>query len=73
MEIDTRASCFSLTKFKELGQLKDVEDNLVKLRTYTGEIGEASWVKVSNKGTESNLPLLVMKGDVPTLLGHNWL
>ena len=78
MEVDTSASCsvMSLSKFKEVGQLQELKENLVRLRTYTGELVKSygtTVVGVSYEGTKNRLPLLVVKGNVPTLLGRNWL
>ncbi|CAB4030147.1 uncharacterized protein K02A2.6-like, partial [Paramuricea clavata] len=81
MEIDTGAS-FSVINEKTLQEISRGKGNLVlkqteiSLRTYTGE-------KISPKGiTEvvveynnqvSRLPLLVLKGNGPNLIGRNWL
>ena len=75
MEVDTDASCsmMSLSKFKEVGQLQELKE---RLRTYTGELVKpyrTTVVEVSHEGTKNRLPQLVMKGNVPTLLGRNWL
>uniref|UniRef100_A0A1A7YSF0 Gypsy retrotransposon integrase-like protein 1 n=2 Tax=Iconisemion striatum TaxID=60296 RepID=A0A1A7YSF0_9TELE len=48
----------------------------IKLETYTGEAVEvvgAAQVKVRYKTQRAKLPLLVVKGDGPTLLGRGWL
>ena len=78
MEVDTGASCsvMSLSKFKEVGQLQELKESLVRLRTYTGELVKpygTTVVEVSHQGTKNCLPLLVVKGNVPMLLGWNWL
>ena len=78
MEVGTRASCsvISLGKLKEEGQLWDLKESSMKLRTYTSELGEpygTTEVEASHEGTKNCLPLLVVKGSVPTLLGRNWL
>ena len=81
MEIDTGAS-FSVINEKTLQEISRGKGNLdlkqteISLRTYTGE-------KISPKGiTEvvveynnqvSRLPLLVLKGNGPNLIGRNWL
>lgn len=62
--------------FKELGQLQDLKESLVKLRTYTSELVKpyaTTEVKESYEGTGNHLPLLMVMGDMPTLLGWNWL
>ena len=40
MEVDTGTSCsvMSLSKFKEVGQLQELKESSVRLRTYTGEM-----------------------------------
>ena len=78
LEVDTGASCtvMSLKKFKELGRLQDLEGSQVKLTTYTGEVitpKGAADVKVEHEGEVKSLPLLVTDGEVPTLLGRNWM
>ena len=64
LEVDTGASCSvkSLTKIKELGQLQDLKESLVKLKIYTDELVKpyrTTEVKISYKGKENYLPLLV--------------
>ena len=81
MEIDTGASLsvMSDTMYQELwgegGQPSLVKKGVV-LRTYRGKEvrpeGSAA-VRVSYEGKEYQLPLLVVKGDGPALLGRNWL
>ena len=78
MEVDIGASCslMSLSKFKEVGQLQKLKESSVRLRTYTSKLVKpyrTIVVEVSHEGTKNCLPLLVMKGNVPTLLGQNWL
>ena len=78
MEVDTGASCsvMSLSKFKEAGQFQELKESSVRLRTDTGELVKPYGtivVEVSHEGTKNRLPLLVVKGNVPTLLGRNWL
>ena len=75
MEVDTGASCsvMSLNKFKEVGQLQELKESSVRLRTYTSELVKpygTTVVEVSHERTKNSLPLLVMKGNVPTLLGQ---
>ena len=48
----------------------------MRLRTYTGKLVKpyrTTVVEVSHEGTKNRLPLLVVKGNVPMLLGQNWL
>lgn len=65
----------SLKKFKELKTLEDLESS-IKLKTYTGEVVKPWGVieaDVAYEGSESRLPLLIVTGNTPTLLGRNWL
>lgn len=78
MEVDTGAACtvMSLEKFNKIGQVRDLKESHVKLRTYTGELVKphgTTDVEVIQEGLKHRLPLLVVKGNVPTLLGRNWL
>ena len=81
MEVDTGASLslMSETTYKKLWEsdtLPELQQTAVKLRTYTGEeIGVLGCinVKVQSKEQEAHLPLLVVKGNGPSLLGRNWL
>ena len=81
MEVDTGASLslISETTYKKLWEssaLPELQPTTVKLRTYTGEeIGVLGCinVKVQTHGQEAQLPLLVVKGKGPSLLGRNWL
>ena len=78
LEVDTGASCtvMGLNKFKELGKLQDLKENELKLTTYTGEVVRPKGmteVEVIHKGKLWHLPLLVVNGEVPTLLGRNWM
>ena len=81
MEVDTGASLslMSETTYKKLWEsdtLPELQQTAVKLRTYTGEeirvLGCIN-VKVQSKEQEAHLPLLVVKGNGPSLLGRNWL
>ena len=78
MEVDIGASCsvMSFSKFKEEGQLQELKESSVRLRTYTSELVKpyrTTVVEVSHEETKNRLPLLVVKDNVPTLLGRNWL
>ena len=78
MEVDTGASCsvMILSKFKEVGQFQELKESSVRLRTYTGELVKlygTTVVEVSHEARKNPLLLLVVKGNVPTLLGWNWL
>ena len=46
------------------------------MKTYTGELvkpGEVRTVEVCYKGQKCQLPVTVIEGNVPTLLGRDWL
>ena len=80
MEVDTGASLLiSEATYQNLWEpdtLPELQQTSVKLRTYTGEeisvLGGIN-VKVQTQGQEAHLPLLVVKGDGPSLLGRDWL
>ena len=68
--------CNELDKFKEVGQLQDLKECSVKLRTCTGKLVKpyrTIVVEVSHEETKNHFLLLVVKGIVPMLLGWNWL
>ena len=78
MTLDTGASVtiISTATWKEyLPNLKLQHSNML-LKTYTGDPlklqGKAK-VTVCYKGQTVKLPLVVVKGNGPSLLGHNWL
>ena len=78
MEVDTGAalSVVSETTFRRLWPFESLEPSTTRLRTYTGEqvqvLGSVT-VHVRHGSNEGELPLLVVKGDGPSLLGRNWL
>ena len=81
MEVDTGAA-FSLISEATFSKLwgsdptPPLQPSGLPLRTYTGEpirvLGSAI-VTVKDNEQEAKLPLLVVGGDGPSLLGHNWL
>ena len=79
MEVDTGATVtvMGLAKCRELGlPLKDLKETMVRLKTYTGEVVKPEGVLnvvVKYEGQVETLPLVVVKGEVPALLGRNWL
>ena len=78
MELDTGASVSLVSEETWKQQLKEIplQDTDIKLRTYTGEsitvLGQAL-VRVTYEKQEAQLPLLVVPGNGPSLLGRNWL
>jgi hypothetical protein len=81
MEIDTGAalSVISEKTYKRLWKKKDtpqLQPTSAKLITYTGEnikvLGKINVTIEMNEQTAS-LPLIVVQGDGPSLLGKNWL
>ena len=81
MEVDTGAAVTVISEatFNQVGgvsSLSQLHPSMVKLRTYTGEeipvVGELS-VKVQCQGQVEQLPLVVVAGDGPSLLGRDWL
>lgn len=75
MEVDTGA-CISLMSEQTFRSLYSRQTLKVQLRTYSGEsiatLGEVE-VTVSYKNQRATLPLVVVTGSGPSLLGRNWL
>ena len=78
MELDTGASIslISEQQYKQLQGAPPLEKSSVILQTYTGEnlsiLGSIRVVATYNNQT-NNLPLLVVKGNGPNLMGRDWL
>ena len=78
MEVDTGAawSLVSKSMYQKIWHTRPLKPSLVNLRTYTGEavtvLGTAE-VEVVYKDQVNKLPLLVVDGNGPTLLGRDWL
>ena len=79
MEVDTGASLSLVSKstFEQLWPGRSLQASTVQLRTYTGEsLPVLGSVKVQAKhGSKEagELPLLIVSGEGPSLLGRNWL
>ena len=81
MEVDTGASVsiINRTTFDciQNGQFTlDLNESNVRLSTYTGEpieVEGSTIVQVEHNDQSLSLPLIVTKGDGPTLLGREWL
>ena len=79
MELDTGAAAVSLISYnnylEKLSHLP-LRKAVTQLKTYTGEVimpkGQVA-VKVEGKNGTQTLPLLVVEGSGPPLLGRNWL
>ena len=77
MEIDTGSavSIMSESKFKGISS-EPLQESLVNLCTYSGEKisvqGEAM-CNVEYEGKQYSLPIVVISGNGPTLLGRSWL
>ena len=78
MELDTGAAVSLIAEgtWKQLLQEKPLEPAAMKLKTYSGEelevLGQLV-VRVRYGAQESKLPLIVVKGQGPSLFGRNWL
>jgi hypothetical protein len=81
MEIDTGASVSIISeatydKLWPKARAPALQDSTARLRTYTGEelrvLGTIN-VVVLAKGIEEHLPLVVVAGNGPSLLGRDWL
>ena len=56
--------------------MTELKKTNIRLKTYTGEVVEPEGtldVVVDYEGQVKTLSLVVVKGEVPTLLGRNWL
>ena len=79
MELDTGAavSIMSNTTRKAVFPRAKVQPCSVNLRTYTGEVikvvGELSVVVQHGHLEAKKIPLIIVEGDGPPLLGRNWL
>ncbi len=78
MEVDTGAalSLVSETTFKRLWPSQSLQPATTRLKTYSGEplqvLGRVQ-VRVRYANHSSELPLLVIQSDGPSLFGRNWL
>ena len=81
MEVDTGASLSVISEkmynnLSSEGRVPPLEKSEIVLRTYTGEEVKpkgSCTVNVSYQGADYTLPLLVVGGEGPALLGRNWL
>ena len=65
-----------LSGYERFGERKKLVASDLKLKTYMGEMVNpegVGMVDVCYQGQEARLPLTVIKGNVPTLLGRDWL
>jgi transposase InsO family protein len=76
--VDTAAavSVMNEQQFNKLFPQRKLEKTRIQLESYSGTllnvVGEAK-VRVKYKETVSELPLVIVKGQKPALLGRNWL
>ena len=79
MDTGASASIIGTSTYQSLWtkkQAPELKQTNVKLRTYTGEylkIAGAATVDVKHKDQNRKLPLLVVEGNGPSLLGRDWL
>lgn len=78
MEIDTGASVSLLSEdtFNRLWQGAKLQKSAIKLQTYTGElikVAGSTQAEVEHNGQVANLPLIVIQGEGPSLLGRDWM
>ena len=79
MEIDTGSSLslVSAATFRKIGDSRDLEKTFLRVKTYSGEVlpvlGRLT-VRVEAQNVPAvNLPLTVVAGKGPSLLGRDWL
>ena len=78
MEVDTGASVSIMpeTLYHKLWPRRGLKETTIRLQTYSkepiGVVGTTE-VKVAYEGQTATLPLVIVKGEGPTLLGRNWL
>ena len=78
MELDTGAAVtvMSLSAYERVKRAGEILDKTsLRLRTYTGELVRPAGVgrvDVVYEGQSFELPVTVVKGNVPTLLGRDW-
>ena len=78
MELDTGASVslMSQATFNKLWPRRGLSTTTIKLQTYSKEpivvVGSVQ-VQVSHETQTATLPLVVVEGNGPTLMGRNWL
>ena len=77
MEVDTGAavSVLSVELFNAI-EGGPLDNSAMRPKTYTGEILQplgVGWVNVEYNSQKMRLPIIVLNGPVPTLLGRNWL
>ena len=78
MEVDTGASMslMSDATFNKLWPGRSLSTTSVRLNTYSKEaipVVGCTEVQVAYEGQRAQLPLIVVRGEGPTLLGRNWL
>lgn len=78
MEVDTGASVSIMpeTLYRQLWPRRGLKETTIRLQTYSKEpiaVVGVTDVQVAYEGQTATLPLVVVKGGGPTLLGRNWL
>ena len=78
MEVDTGASVSIMSEimYHKLWPRRSLGTSLIRLQTYSKEpiaVVGSTEVQVAYEGQIAKLPLVVVKGEGPTLLGRNWL
>ena len=78
MEVDTGASVSIMpeTLYRQLWPRRGLKETTIRLQTYSKEpivVVGVTDVQVVYEGQTATLPLVIVKGEGPTLLGRNWL
>ena len=78
MEVDTGASVSIMPEnlYRQLWPTRGLKETTIRLQTYskqpTAVVGVTD-VQIDYEGQTATLPLVIVKGEGPTLLGRNWL
>ena len=78
MEVDTGASVSIMpeTLYRQLWPRRGLKETTIRLQTYSKEpisVVGVTDVQIAYEGQTATLPLVIVKGEGPTLLGRNWL
>ena len=78
MEVDTGTSVSIMpeTLYRQLWPRRGLMETTIRLQTYSKQpvaVVGITDVQIDYEGQTATLPLVIVKGEGPTLLGRNWL